>query len=71
MAHNRGFLKRRLTKGNAKGNGNTDIDCVEVTRVAYELYEQRGREDGHALDDWLKAEGLVRQQQRQASQIIV
>ena len=23
---------------------------------AYELFEQRGREDGHDLDDWLKAE---------------
>ena len=24
---------------------------------AYELYEARGREDGHDLDDWLQAEG--------------
>jgi hypothetical protein len=23
---------------------------------AYELYEKRGREDGHDLDDWLQAE---------------
>ena len=23
---------------------------------AYQLYEQRGREDGHDLDDWLQAE---------------
>ena len=23
---------------------------------AYELYEQRGRRDGHALEDWLQAE---------------
>jgi hypothetical protein len=23
---------------------------------AYELFEQRGREDGHDLDDWLQAE---------------
>ncbi len=23
---------------------------------AYELYEQRGKEDGHALEDWLRAE---------------
>ena len=26
---------------------------------AYELYEQRGRQDGHALDDWLQAEAEV------------
>lgn len=24
--------------------------------LAYQLYEQRGREDGHDLDDWLRAE---------------
>lgn len=23
---------------------------------AYELYEQRGREDGHDVEDWLQAE---------------
>ena len=26
---------------------------------AYELYEKRGRGDGHALDDWLEAEQQV------------
>jgi len=30
---------------------------LEKVRVrAYELFEQRGRENGHALDDWLTAE---------------
>jgi hypothetical protein len=28
---------------------------------AYELYEQRGRAEGHALDDWLNAEAEVLQ----------
>jgi len=27
----------------------------EIRRRAYELYEARGREDGHDLDDWLHA----------------
>ena len=27
-----------------------------IRQRAYELYEQRGREDGRDLDDWLKAE---------------
>jgi len=26
---------------------------------AYELFEQRGRQDGHAWDDWLQAESEV------------
>ena len=33
----------------------------EIARVAYELYEERGRLDGYDVDDWLKAEGIVRQ----------
>lgn len=30
-----------------------------VRQRAYELYEQRGRRDGHALDDWLVAESEI------------
>ena len=28
----------------------------EIRRLAYQLYEERGREDGHDVDDWLRAE---------------
>jgi len=28
----------------------------QIRLRAYELYEARGREDGHELDDWLRAE---------------
>jgi len=31
----------------------------EVRRRAFEIYEERGREDGHELDDWLEAEKEV------------
>ena len=31
----------------------------EVRRRAYELYAERGREDGHDLDDWLRAEAAI------------
>jgi hypothetical protein len=27
-----------------------------IRERAYELYEQRGRQDGHAVEDWLAAE---------------
>jgi len=30
-----------------------------IRQCAYELYEQRGREHGHDLDDWLAAESEV------------
>jgi hypothetical protein len=35
----------------------------EIRRRAYELYEQRGREDGHEVEDWLRAEEEVTQKQ--------
>lgn len=31
----------------------------EIPRVAYELFESRGRVHGYDLDDWLKAERKV------------
>jgi hypothetical protein len=35
-------------------------ELEEKVRIrAYELYEQRGRMDGFALDDWLEAEAEV------------
>ena len=33
-----------------------------IARKAYELWEQRGRRDGHALQDWLDAEEIVMEQ---------
>jgi Protein of unknown function (DUF2934) len=31
----------------------------EIERRAYEIYEQRGRENGHELEHWLEAEQEV------------
>ena len=28
----------------------------EIAQLAYSLYESRGRQDGHQLEDWLRAE---------------
>jgi hypothetical protein len=33
----------------------------DIRHLAYDLYEQRGREDGHDLEDWFGAEQLVKQ----------
>ena len=30
-----------------------------IRRRAYDFYEQRGRSNGHELDDWLQAEAEV------------
>ena len=37
----------------------TEQDTTRVAAMAYALYEQRGREDGHDLDDWLEAERRI------------
>ena len=31
-----------------------------IGKKAYELYEKRGREHGHDVDDWLEAEKFVK-----------
>lgn len=42
-------------------------ELQEQIRVrAYQLYEQRGRDDGHDLDDWLQAEGELSEIQKAA-----
>ena len=38
----------------------------QIRTHAYQLYEQRGREDGHSLDDWLQAEAELSQVQKAA-----
>ena len=36
-------------------------DLTEQIRArAYQLYEERGRQDGHDVDDWLQAEAETR-----------
>jgi len=55
-------ITRRRTAGRTWSKSNpanvgTDRNLEEeIRRRAYALYEQRGREDGHDLDDWLHAE---------------
>ncbi len=32
----------------------------EIARLAYQIYEMRGRREGHDLEDWLTAERELR-----------
>ena len=46
----------------ADANFQTAFDLQEqIRRRAYELYEQRGRQDGHEREDWLRAEAEILQ----------
>ena len=62
MADNRSFLRNPSVQPEPNLS-------EEIQRRAYELYVQRGQSDGHALDDWLRAEGELRREghQRQPS----
>jgi hypothetical protein len=42
-----------------KPSSSNDI-AERIRQRAHELYEQRGRVDGFALDDWLLAESEIR-----------
>ena len=57
MADRAGILsgKRRAASGAV-----AQIDNEEVARLAYAFYEQRGCVDGCDVEDWLRAEAVVR-----------
>ncbi len=38
------------------------VDKEAIAKLAYGFYVQRGCEDGHDLDDWLKAERVLSEQ---------
>jgi hypothetical protein len=37
-----------------------DITRDEVARLAHQLWNDRGRQDGHDAEDWFRAEQLLR-----------
>jgi hypothetical protein len=55
--------KSRKRRSSEPSNS-SDIE-ERIRRRAYNLYEQRGRVDGFALDDWLQAEREILGAQKQ------
>jgi hypothetical protein len=47
-------MKRHTEKARSGGSASTAEQEVRVR--AYELYQQRGGEEGHETEDWLQAE---------------
>jgi hypothetical protein len=52
------ILHKRVQAGTATEKARPDRK--EIARVAYELFERRGRVDGHHLEDWHAAQAIVR-----------
>ena len=58
-------MKRRTSTPNTEPQIARDVQDLteQIRQRAYELYELRGRADGHELDDWLLAESQLTQKQ--------
>jgi hypothetical protein len=51
---------RKNREHTGSSSSSLEIGAEErIRRRAYELYEERGREEGHAEEDWLRAEAEV------------
>jgi hypothetical protein len=54
-----------MNRDKARNEGRTQVElAAEIRRRAYELYEQRGKQDGNALEDWAEAEAEVLEPER-------
>lgn len=47
------------SEGNSQTTGSSEGVQEQIRHRAYQLYEQRGREDGHDVEDWLQSESDV------------
>jgi Protein of unknown function (DUF2934) len=60
---------KTVQKPSAGGNQQHDQQFyVRIAKKAYELFERRGGEHGHDVDDWLEAERLVVEELHQGLQ---
>ena len=61
--------KDRRTLSHANGNGTAAGDNrTHIEKLAYELYQRRGCQDGQDREDWLEAERLTLTQPGRATQ---
>ncbi|MGH9510318.1 MAG: DUF2934 domain-containing protein [Terriglobales bacterium] len=58
--------KKPVANGNPSSNGHPELSEL-IRQRAYELYLERGSEDGHAAEDWLRAEAEVHAQKERSA----
>lgn len=44
---------------------------ARIARKAYDLFERRGRNEGHDVEDWLEAERLVKEELLQSGEAVI
>jgi hypothetical protein len=52
--------RRRTARSEPAAPPAASVQTEEIARRAYQFYLDRGRDEGHALDDWLRAEAEFR-----------
>ena len=57
-------ITRSRVKKVFASEASTPITQEEIARLAYELFERRGKTPGDDLQDWLEAERLLQQRRR-------
>jgi hypothetical protein len=53
------FMRVPTQTSSLSGKTGAEAVAEQIRCRAYELYEERGREDGHEVEDWLHAEAEV------------
>lgn len=53
-------MKKEVARTKLAATAETQNIEEEIRRRAYELFEARGGEDGHELEDWLRAEDEIK-----------
>jgi len=56
----RGPRTGKSHNGQENGHSFSDHIYMRVAVLAYSMYEQRGRQDGHDIEDWIEAEKMIR-----------
>jgi DUF2934 family protein len=59
QAKPRGLRTGKTHNGLEKAHSSSDHIYVRVAVLAYSMYEQRGRQDGHDVEDWCQAEKTI------------
>ena len=58
------LMTRSRVKKALLSEASAPIAQEEITRLAYELFERRGRTHGHDRQDWFEAERILQQRRR-------
>lgn len=62
-------MAKEIKSKTPRKKGKVDQEFLNemIAKKAYEIYEQRGREPGKELDDWLEAEKIVIRKKKKIS----